>query len=579
MDRILVIRVAVILAGLMLCGWASPAAGEVRTTIGDLRTHATNHCISVELDIAGDSNHNASCRVKFRAKGSRDWRKALDLFRTDYRGWWHGRRSIAKRAYNMLAGSILFLKPGVEYEVQLDLSDPDGGTGRKYFLIRTRPWPVRPKGGKTHHIRDSRQIAEVQKAANPGDTIMLHRGSYGTLVIDKPGKPGRRILWTAAEDGVVFDLMRVRADHVWIDGMNLVRATKTRHGLCDLVGARDVVVTRNSFKKFPYSISLARASRDWHIMDNTIVGDRIPGRKAPEGRGAYSGEGIELAHSEGHTVCYNSITHVADGISYSDRNCDIFGNNIFDVTDDAIEPDYGYSNVRIWGNRMANSGNFHISFQPMFCGPWYIIRNLAVGRGYPFKFNGPVDRFLLANNTFICPKGIINSQILLNAISRNNLFIKGLESGPLLNAKPWTQRSIGVYMPPNNFKPTWKTDVDYDGFDWGSVNKSGIIYWENKSYENMVRFAWSVGIEKHAIRVFKENIFTQSDLRPMRLPLRKGCAAIDAGVVLHNINDNFKGKAPDLGAYEFGHAEPHYGPRRKDQVESDENYWVHDTEK
>jgi hypothetical protein len=37
--------------------------------------------------------------------------------------------------------------------------------------------------------------------------------------------------------------------------------------------------------------------------------------------------------------------------------------------------------------------------------------------------------------------------------------------------------------------------------------------------------------------------------------------AVDAGVALPTINDNFAGKAPDLGALESGQPEPHYGPR------------------
>jgi hypothetical protein len=38
--------------------------------------------------------------------------------------------------------------------------------------------------------------------------------------------------------------------------------------------------------------------------------------------------------------------------------------------------------------------------------------------------------------------------------------------------------------------------------------------------------------------------------------------AVDAGLLLPNINDDFKGSAPDLGAYEQGNAIPWYGPRR-----------------
>ena len=43
--------------------------------------------------------------------------------------------------------------------------------------------------------------------------------------------------------------------------------------------------------------------------------------------------------------------------------------------------------------------------------------------------------------------------------------------------------------------------------------------------------------------------------------LRSGSAAIDAGVLLPSINDDFTGRAPDLGAYEVGRPVPHYGPR------------------
>jgi hypothetical protein len=45
------------------------------------------------------------------------------------------------------------------------------------------------------------------------------------------------------------------------------------------------------------------------------------------------------------------------------------------------------------------------------------------------------------------------------------------------------------------------------------------------------------------------------------LTLRKGSAAVDAGVALPGITDGFTGRAPDLGAYELGVPLPHYGPR------------------
>jgi hypothetical protein len=47
------------------------------------------------------------------------------------------------------------------------------------------------------------------------------------------------------------------------------------------------------------------------------------------------------------------------------------------------------------------------------------------------------------------------------------------------------------------------------------------------------------------------------------LRLREGASAIDAGTILPNVTDGFRGSSPDLGAYEFGAPLPHYGPRLK----------------
>jgi hypothetical protein len=44
--------------------------------------------------------------------------------------------------------------------------------------------------------------------------------------------------------------------------------------------------------------------------------------------------------------------------------------------------------------------------------------------------------------------------------------------------------------------------------------------------------------------------------------LRQGGAAVDAGCRLPNVNDDFTGRGPDLGALELDRPVPVYGPRR-----------------
>ncbi len=109
------------------------------------------------------------------------------------------------------------------------------------------------------------------------------------------------------------------------------------------------------------------------ITDNVIQGDIINFTS-----GVFGGEGIELEHSNGHVVAYNRISNTADGVSYPGKNCDIFRNEIFNVSDDGIEFDYGYANNRAWENRITTANNNGISFQPMYSAPEYVIRNQVI---------------------------------------------------------------------------------------------------------------------------------------------------------------------------------------------------------
>jgi len=118
----------------------------------------------------------------------------------------------------------------------------------------------------------------------------------------------------------------------------------------------------------------------------------------------------------------------------------------------------------------------------------------------------------------------------------------------------------------------WRTDVDYDGFDWGRASRP--FAWEvplgqRRTFSDLASFAQAVGIEQHGLRLRKEELFDIADIlaylrepySPRRLTLRAGSPAIDAGQPLPNVCATYQGRAPDLGAYEFGLPPPHYGPR------------------
>ena len=533
---------------------ACPVDGVAQngTTPGQVLTYSTIRSIGVEWDISGDANHNARVSVQYRVQGTPAWSAALPLVRVDYNG------------FNGLAGSVLFLDPDTTYEVKLDLLDPDGGAASRTVMVATRPLPALPTSGRTLHVvpgagggdgsaaNPFKGIAAAQAVAQAGDTFLVHAGSYsGRTAFTKPGIDRNYLVWKGAGDGeaLFVDGIDVSGSHVWLEGLTV---RNLPYALMSKNCPTDVVLSRNVFINNHYSIYLQQGGSYWYIADNSITGD------TPAATGSFSGEGIEMNQpfsacgSNGHTVAHNRITNVADGMSYPGTNVDIYGNDIFDTADDGIELDEGGANVRVWGNRIHNANHNGIAFQPQQGAPWYIIRNqIVINSESPFKFR-TTDRFVLLHNTIVGWGKMIccNDDHLLRSFSRNNLWISA-NGGQM-----W-------WFPVGG---DWRTDLDYDGFDWGSA--SAPFTYAGVSFPNLLGLA-GVGLEKKGLRIDKNACFqtfnvpgnSPTTIPPQFMSLKAGCNAIDAGALLPNINDGFLGSAPDLGAYEFGQPLPVYGPR------------------
>jgi len=423
---------------------------------------------------------------------------------------------------NCFAGSIFFLAPAMDYEVRLQLADPDGGDETATLDVRTQPVPTLPTGGRTYHVTpgdgggDGSEatpfmgIRVAEKTAQPGDIFLLHAGDYGVVELTKSGDRDRYIVWKAAADGGATIRGMSPKSWVWIEGLlfqmkadsplRSARYIKNGHttGLAAIEdGASNVCITRCTFRGFHYTMDLAGCNR-WYIADNDIQGDNDPIT------GGSSGEGVELNVSSRNIVAYNRITRVADGISYPGRDCDIYGNDIQDVCDDGIETDRGQINTRVWGNRITNSSNHVFSFQPMTRGPWYFIRNqVVITQGRVWKFTTVNDRFASIHNTFIFPHEASQyAQCVLLSHSRNNLYIRTGDRVPMWRGQ-YHPRKPG--QPGRGFLPDWMTDVDYDGFGWSGMTAPS--RWNGKYYEDLGSFVAAVGIEQHGVIVKKEDIF------------------------------------------------------------------------
>ncbi len=521
------------------------------TTPGTIRTYSTITSIGIEWTIVGDADHDATAAVEYRAAAGATWQRALPLVRVQYNG------------ANMLAGSILFLGENTAYEVRLTLSDPDGGAGVQTVTVATRPTPTMPVGGRRFHVvpgsgggagssqNPFRGIAAAEAVAQPGDVFVIHAGSYGgRTTFTRAGTPIQYIAWQGAGDGeALFAGIDVSASYVWLEGLTV---RDQPYALMSKNAPAGVVISRCAFFNNHYSIYLQRGGSNWYIADNTIVGDTLYSTESLDG------EGIELngysVDSYGHVVAHNSITKVADGISNGTYNIDVFGNDIFDTSDDGFEGDPGGANIRVWGNRIHNAAHNGISYQPQNSSPWYILRNQLVGfMEAPIKFR-TTDRSVIAHNTIVMWGQMfsVNDAHLLGSIVKNNL---------------WVSASGGRMWDFGSSVRDWRTDFNNDGFDWGPSTTpfryGGVLY------SSLAAFAAASGLETNGRQISRTTCFSTFSVpgpAPVPIPaqhmtLRSGCNAVDAGVILPNINDGFLGGAPDLGAFEFGHALPAYGPR------------------
>lgn len=568
----------------------NPARPQPATTPGELKLARTHHSIGIEWHLDGDTNHNATCKVSYRREDETRWHEAMPLMRVDYFGWYDKRT--ATSPFNMLAGSILFLRPGVAYDVRLTLSDPDGAASTEQIRrIRTKPWPAFAGPSRMLHVvpfdrsgssgdgsesRPFRGMTHALAAAKPGDLFLLHAGDYGEASVEISGEASageqaidrtRYIGFKAAGDGPArFHRLEVRGSHLWFDGLTFER-TSNPNGLKAGGACENVVVQRCTFRDFHRSILLSAGCTGWHIANNDIVGDTVKG---------ISGEGVELNHSSDHTVCYNRITRSADGISYPHANCDLFGNDIFDMSDDAIEPDYGYANVRIWGNRLH--GHAGVTFQPMYCGPWYLVRNHVITTGNSLKLRVQ-DRFVMVNNTFAAwTANVPHAHGLLTAFCRNNLWLQLGGSGLLWQIRvPDAERYRtynSKYVLYDSPVANWKTDVDYDGFLVGAAapyaNAKPPVPWSwiDQRYSDLRSLSADLGIEAHGrvldrakdFAAFSVTAETPGRDTPL-IEIAPSGRAADAGVALPNLAEEFAGKSPDLGAFEAGARRPHFGPR------------------
>jgi len=250
--------------------------------------------------------------------------------------------------------------------------------------------------------------------------------------------------------------------------------------------------------------------------------------------------------------------------AFEQTSIDICNNDIEQATDDAIEADSAMGNVRVFRNRIRNCFD-GISAQPNLGGPTYYVRNVMYNVLYtPFKFhNGTVGDIVVHNTAVKCGDalGIYAGEPWRRALFRNNVFIGGMGGGTYGGYSNGSGRIFDLSDADTS------CSFDYDGL--GSIGTNAFQGRIGAATFNSFATLTANTSEAHAVMVdlgifatppaFPANPYPPKPVADLRIA--GGSAAVDKGVVIPGLDDDFAGSAPDLGAYELGAPLPTYGPR------------------
>ncbi len=563
---------------------ARPANSQAARPLGEPVLEApTLRSLGVYWIVQGDDNKNAAVGLEVRKAGTAAWKQTLPLFRVEKganrleRG--ESRVKVPTDAW-LFAGSVVLLDPGTDYELRLRLSDPDGGTAERLLKSRTAIEPVAPRNAPQYHVvpgtgggsgtREDpyRGLAAAREKAKPGSLFLLHAGVYkGTFAVEKSGETGRPIIWRGAGDGeAVLDgegtegrVVDASGVHdVWFERLAIRNA---EWGLVAHDSAR-IVIRRCHFTRVKNGITATRNTdgrlAGFFITDNLLEGPfSFP--SAEKGAGVEENRGIQISGT-GQVVCYNRIRRFKDGIdTFPSPVCaaiDIHNNEVSECLDDGGEMDGSERNNRLFLNRFTDVFQ-GISVQPVHGGPVYIFRNVVYNIDVePYKMHNSPSGALFFHNTCVKKGGpfvLYTSAPVGHCVLRNNLFI-GTEGGYASECDA----------------PMGDCDFDYDGFGGGPWQQ--FLKWHGLRFSTLEETRAKAPVYRHAVLVDAATVFA-SGIRPpetwarrhdplaMDLRLRPGTEALDTGQRLPGFNDDYRGKAPDLGAYEFGASLPQYGPR------------------
>lgn len=274
---------------------------------------------------------------------------------------------------------------------------------------------------------------------------------------------------------------------------------------------------------------------------------------AAEGTGIYLTDDV----GRGTVVRGNTVHGFFNGIgpcgslpppSGETNETDVYDNEIYDINDDAFEPEGICANVRIFENRM-HEVFVPIAAAPAGTGPTWVVRNVArFGNTRTHTLDGFQTTALKLNSGFPTPVGpllLYHNTFVSDVTGANAFSYPTVGNGTVVRSRNNVLAGTRYVVEDTTSGPHAFV-FDWNGDDLYTTDPSQFVKWMNVRYATLPLFQAASGLELQGLSASPQLVNPAAGVfRPA-----EGSPLVDAGLVLPGINDGYQGALPDIGAVE-----------------------------
>jgi hypothetical protein len=358
--------------------------------------------------------------------------------------------------------------------------------------------------------------------------------------------------WQVPTLNHAFDV--IGQDWIWIEGFEIrfYGTTTNGCGVCT-VNASHVVVRGNKIHNLQLGVFINWTGGEDRGNDSRVEFNEVydpPVNEWPWDAvkgSSMEGTGIIVRGHIGAIVRDNEVHHFFNGIYTGSSgalenpalafDADIYNNYIHHISDDGLEPEGACINQR-FRNNTVDTMLIGVSLAPITQGPTWVLRSSFTNfTSSPIKWASKPDGlvFFYHNTSWTNAKSLNAMSMITpikNTVMRNNIF----QGNGYAFEEPFTG-STG-------------NDWNYDNWYTTRGSSGPRFKWENVNYATMPALCTGTRLECNG----HESLPGLTNPARGDFTLLSSSPNLDRGILIPGINDDFGGKAPDIGAYEFSPA-------------------------